>query len=115
MIRRLPPYWFNKTGKTQRGTTTTTNGSVATVYTDYLASIRLRFNPKGGAEHEGAGRLTTFSNYIIYVNGAPDITATDRIIFDNSVFDVLNVNNVDEAGAYLKIEAAQVEPSGVGA
>lgn len=116
MIRRLPPYWFNKSGKTQRRTVTRDSGGGPIItYADNLTGLRMRFNAKGGTERGSRGRMNTNNSDVVYVNGAPDIVTTDRIVFDSRVFDVTNKQNPDEVGAFLRLEVAEVMPSGVGA
>lgn len=117
MIRQLPPYWFNKIGKTQRLTSTAdSGGGVVNTYTDNLTSLPMRFNTKGGSERTG-NRVSGYNNYTIYVNGnpAPDIIEKDRIVYASRVFDVIAVNDMDESGVFLALTAEEVFPSGVGA
>lgn len=111
----LPDYLFDLIAKTQRPTATVTNGSVAVNYSDNLASVAIRLVVAGGNEHGGVGRLNSQSPFRIYFQGAPDVTAKDRVIYGNRVFDIQNVNNFDEAGAYTRCDATEVQPSGVGA
>ena len=117
MMRQLPRYWFNQTGKTQRATNTVTAGSVATTYADNLTNLPMRLVAKGGSERVGSAIGHDVNNYTIYVNGnpAPDIIATDRVVFSARVFDIVQVNNPDESGAFLQLTCNEVMPSGVGA
>ncbi len=115
MLTSLPDYWFNLTGKTQRRTVTTTNGSVAVSYADNLTNLAARLVVGGGGETTSAARLESESPYKLYFQGAPDILTTDRFVYSNRVFDITNVNNFDEAAVYTRCDAAEVQPSGVGA
>ncbi len=114
MINRLPAYWFKDTGKTQRRSVAVTNGSVATTYADYLTNVPMRLVPHGGGENGNQERLNTQNPDAIYTNGSLDITATDRIVFNSRVYDIVSVNNFDEAGTYMKMDCTEVQPSGVG-
>ncbi len=74
---------------------------MATSYADNLTNL--------------AARLESQSPYKLYFQGAPDVLTTDRFVFNNRVFDIMNVNDFDEAGVYTRCDAAEVQPSGVGA
>ncbi len=115
MLTRLPDYWFNHTGSTQRRTVTVTDGSVGVTYADNLTNLPMRLVSKGGGEAGGTPRLNTQSPITIYVQNAPDIVATDRIVYNGNVYDIESVYNPDEADVYLIINATEVQPSGVGA
>ncbi len=115
MLNRLPQYWFNKNGNSQRRVVTVTDGSVATSYVNNLIGIQLRFVPHDGGEVGGQDRLNTQNPNKIYVNGVVDIVATDRITFDGHVYDILSANNFDENSTYMRFDAVEVQPSGVGA
>ena len=111
----LPDYWFDSVGKTQRPTVAVTAGSVAVSYVDNLINIAARIVVGAGGERNGSDRMNTQSAYRLYFQGNPDITAKDRFVFNNRVFDIASVNNFDEAGVYLRCDATEVQPSGVGA
>ncbi len=116
MLTSLPSWWFSKVGKTQRIITTLdSSGGPAESYVDYLTNLPMRLVSKGGGESGGQARLTTQSPVTIYVQNAPDIVATDLIVYDGSVYDIQSVYNPDEADVYLIIGCTIVEPSGVGA
>ncbi len=115
MLTSLPSYWYTKIAKTQRPAVTVTDGSVSVAYADYLTNLPMRLVPKGGGEAGGTPRLNTQNPVTIYVQNAPDIVATDRIVYNGNVYDVESVNNPDEADVYLIIGATEVQPSGVGA
>lgn len=114
MITSLPDYWFNKSANTQRRYVATDAGSVVATYSNYLTGVQIRVVPASGGESGGQGRLTTNNPVTIYGNGAPDIVATDRIVFDSEVYDITSVNNPDEQDAYLIMTGYKVMPAGVG-
>ncbi len=116
MLTRLPDYWFSVVGKTQRRSVTLdSSGGPVTTYADFLTNLPMRLVSKGGGESGGQSRLTTQSPVTIYVQNAPDIVATDRIVCSGDVYDIQSVYNPDEADVYLIIGCTIVEPSGVGA
>ena len=101
MLASLPAYWFDKTAKTQRRVVTQdSGGGVIASYTDYLTNQRARLVVGKGSENGNQDRLNSQSPFRIYFSGAPDVKATDRVVFDSRVFDIDNVNNFDEAGVY---------------
>ena len=112
----IPHTWFDKVGKTQRRAVgQDSGGGVIVTYADYLTNVPMRIVPAAGGETGGQSRLTSQNPTTIYVQGAPDILTTDRIVWDASVYDLTSVNNPDEQGVYLIISGYQVLPSGVGA
>ncbi len=115
MIQQLPAYWFDQTGTTQRRVVTEdSGGGVIANYTDNLTIVVMRLVVSGGGENGGNGRLNSQSPYKIFTNYA-DIVATDRIVCNSGVFDILSVNDPDNQHAFLVCACEQVQPSGVGA
>ncbi len=116
MLQSLPAYWFDKTAKTQRRSTALdTGGGVVATYADYLTGQQVRLVVGKGGENGSQDRLSSQSPFRIYFSGAPDVKATDRVVFSSRVFDITNVNDFDAAAVYTRADATEVSPSGVGA
>jgi len=113
-MNSIPAYWFNATGKTQRLTVSRdSGGGVINTYADYLTSVAMRFNVPSGNQQAGRARIDGVKTVKIFISGAPDIVANDRIVYSARVFDIKAVRNVDEAGVFLTIDAVEVQPSAV--
>ncbi len=113
MISKLPAYWFNKIGDVQRRNETTTDGSVSVAYDDYISDLAMRLVSVKGGENGNQERLNTQNPFQIYLSGAPDVTATDRIVYSDRIFDILSVNNPDENATYTRCDCEEVLPAPV--
>lgn len=115
MIRQLPPYWFNITCSTQRGTQSVdSGGGPVTTYATNIAAIQMRANFTSGDQEVHGQRINGILVTKFFVNGnpSPDIVAnTDRILYGTRVFDIKAVRDVDQAGVFLTIDTVEVSPS----
>lgn len=112
----IPPGILVSFATTQRlSVTYGSSGGPISSYANYLTNVQGRFNPLKGTEVGSQGRLNSEVMGKFYCNGSPDIIATDRLVFNNRVFDIKDVRNNDEIGAFLTLDIIEVLPSGVGA
>ncbi len=104
MIRSLPRYWWNKTATILRPTSTLgSSGGVTQTYAT-LGTTPIRFNPAGGGEFMGQDRIQGNNMVVAFAPLDTTIIAQDRLTMDGRSFDVQNVNNIDEASVFQKLQ-----------
>lgn len=109
MIRSLPTYWFNVTGKTQRpAMTLDSGGGQIWTYADNVTSLAMRINTPSGGQLGTQNRIDGMLVLKIFLPGGTDIVARDRIIYNARTFDVKAIRNPDEFSAFLTIDAVEV-------
>lgn len=54
------------------------------------------------------GRQTVFADYDVFIEYRAGIVLTDRVVFDGRTFQIVKVDNWDEARRYLRISLVEV-------
>ena len=116
-MTRLPPHWWTTTVSTQRRSVTQdASGSVLLNYTgSYLTGQLARIVEESAKENSEPNRINTVKLTTVYVDGAPDILETDRIIWTDPssaqhVYDIQAVVNPDKLGVYTICSCLEVKP-----
>ena len=68
-------------------------------------SYDCRIRALSGRERESTGREDVVSTHRIYFVGSADVRGDDEITISAKVYDVSFVNNVDEEGEHLQVDA----------
>ncbi len=95
---------------TERKTTTLdAGGSPVTEYAANLSNIPMSIQWSDGGEVTGAvvsasARGVAYCDYV-------DIITTDRLIYNNLIYDIVSAIDVNNLGVYLKLQIVEVQPS----
>lgn len=90
---------------TQRKTTASDAAGGLTETWANLLKLSCRIQPLSAREAQLYSRETEIVTHKIYFPGAPDVTASDRIIFGSNTYEVKGVRNIDHLDRFLTVEA----------
>ena len=85
-----------------QGTTRDSGGGISSGFTT-IASVYANVVPKSGKEIYKRGKLVGSITHEIIIRHRTDITNASRISFNNKLFNIRSIINIDERDRYLKL------------
>lgn len=85
-------------------------GSPIETYGAHLSSIRCRIQPASGSESNRYGEMVNEVTHHVYVDGAEDVLAKDRVKYGSQYFDIQGVVNFDQCGTLLRLDCVETKP-----
>jgi|TARA_R100000734_G_C3275367_1_gene70294 SPP1 family predicted phage head-tail adaptor len=85
-----------------QGTTRDSGGGISSGFST-IASVYANVVPKSGKEVYKRGKLVGSVTHEITIRYRTDITNASRISFNNKLFNIRSIINIDERGRYLKL------------
>ena len=85
-----------------QGTTRDSGGGISSGFST-IASVYANVVPKSGKEVYKRGKLIGSVTHEITIRYRTDITNASRISFNNKLFNIRSIINIDERGRYLKL------------
>ena len=77
-----------------------------------LATVWASFEPTGGKEGEQSGQVRAVAAFNIGMRYFEGLTAADRLVYNGRIFDIVNINDIEELHREFDITAREGQNSG---
>ena len=77
-----------------------------------LATVWASFEPTGGKEDPQSGQVRAVATFKIGMRFFDGLTPADRLVYNGRVFDIVNINDVEELHREFDITAREGQNSG---
>jgi len=84
--------------------TTDSKGAVCKNYTTKISTLQCSIQPVSRRESKNNSRIEADETYMMYCPYNSNLLLTDRIVYNNEVFEILNIKNPAGLNRHLEVE-----------